>query len=85
MIAIGFGVDSRRRLGSLTVMVPRLPPDAVRAQCRARRRIFQGASSGHELAALIAAVARAQGASVVTCNVADFEKCDIAIVNPWAG
>ena len=33
---------------------------------------------------MIAAVARSQGASVVTCNVADFEECGVAIVNPWA-
>jgi toxin FitB len=32
---------------------------------------------------MIAAVARSQGASVVTRNVADFEACGVAIVNPW--
>jgi hypothetical protein len=33
---------------------------------------------------MIASVARSQGASVVTRNVADFEECGVAIVNPWA-
>jgi predicted nucleic acid-binding protein len=33
---------------------------------------------------MVAAVARSQGASVVTRNVADFEECGVAIVNPWA-
>ena len=33
--------------------------------------------------AMIAAIARIQGATVVTRNVADFEGCGIAIVNPW--
>jgi toxin FitB len=32
---------------------------------------------------MIAAVARSQGASVVTRNVADFEACGVGIVNPW--
>jgi hypothetical protein len=49
MIAIGFGVDSRRRLGSLTVMVPRLPPDAVRAQCRAPSSYFPGRVIGSRI------------------------------------
>jgi hypothetical protein len=34
---------------------------------------------------MIASVARSQGASVVTRNVADFEACGVAVVNPWAG
>ena len=32
---------------------------------------------------MIAAIARSHGASVITCNVSDFEGCDVAIVNPW--
>lgn len=31
----------------------------------------------------IAATARAQGAAVATRNVADFEGCGIAVMNPW--
>ena len=33
---------------------------------------------------MVAAIARSQGASVVTRNVADFTGCDVAIVDPWA-
>jgi toxin FitB len=32
---------------------------------------------------MIASVARCNGASVVTRNVADFDECGIAVVNPW--
>ena len=32
---------------------------------------------------MIAAIARSNGASVVTRNVADFEECGVDIVNPW--
>jgi predicted nucleic acid-binding protein len=32
---------------------------------------------------MLAAIARAHGASVVTRNVADFEGVGVAIVNPW--
>jgi predicted nucleic acid-binding protein len=32
---------------------------------------------------MIAAIARSNGASVVTRNVADFEECGVEIVNPW--
>ena len=32
---------------------------------------------------MIASVARSNGASVVTRNVADFEGCGVAVVNPW--
>ena len=32
---------------------------------------------------MIAAIALSQGASGVTRNVADFEACGIAVVNPW--
>jgi predicted nucleic acid-binding protein len=34
---------------------------------------------------MIASVARSQGACVVTRNVADFDECGVAIVNPWDG
>jgi hypothetical protein len=34
---------------------------------------------------MIAAVARSQGASVVTRNVADFEACGLIVVDPWNG
>jgi predicted nucleic acid-binding protein len=33
--------------------------------------------------AQIAAIARAQGATLATRNGADFENCGIALVNPW--
>ena len=33
--------------------------------------------------AMIAAVTRAHGARLVTRNTADFEHCDIEVVNPW--
>lgn len=34
--------------------------------------------------AMIAAIARTRGAAVVTRNVADFERCGIALINPWS-
>lgn len=34
---------------------------------------------------MIAAVARSRSASVVTRNVADFDECGVAVVNPWKG
>lgn len=34
--------------------------------------------------ALIAAIARTRGAMIATRNVADFEGCEITILNPWA-
>ena len=42
--------------------------------------------TGHPVATIdlmIAAIARVQGASVVTRNVADFEGVGVAVVNPW--
>jgi len=33
---------------------------------------------------MIAAVARAKGATMVTRNTADFEGCGLAVINPWA-
>ena len=46
----------------------------------ARRRAGRPAAT---VDLMIAAVARTRGASVVTRNVADFEECGVAIVNPW--
>lgn len=34
---------------------------------------------------MIAAIARSNGASVVTRNVADFEGCGVRVVDPWIG
>jgi predicted nucleic acid-binding protein len=34
---------------------------------------------------LIAATAQAYGLQVVTRNVADFERCGVGVVDPWAG
>jgi predicted nucleic acid-binding protein len=48
----------------------------------ARRRAGRPAST---VDLMIASVARSQGASVVTRNVADFGGCGVAIVNPWDG
>jgi hypothetical protein len=45
-------------------------------------------STGRPTAALdlmIAAIARVNGASVVTRNVADFEASGVPIINPWVG
>lgn len=36
-----------------------------------------------EFDAQIAAIAAAHGASVATRNIADFEHCGIAVINPW--
>ena len=33
---------------------------------------------------MIAAIARSQGASVVTRNVSGFEECGVGIINPWS-
>jgi predicted nucleic acid-binding protein len=46
----------------------------------ARRRSGRSAAA---IDIMIAAIARVHGASVVTRNVADFEGCGAAIVNPW--
>lgn len=35
------------------------------------------------LDALIAAAAQVHGLTVVTRNAADFERCDVPVVNPW--
>jgi predicted nucleic acid-binding protein len=47
----------------------------------ARRRVGKATAT---VDLMIASVARSQGASVVTRNVADFDECGVAIVNPWA-
>lgn len=54
---------------------------AYAAICRDRR------TAGRPVAAfdaMIAAVARAAGATVATRNLRDFEGCGVALVNPWA-
>lgn len=63
-----------------------LPFDSAAARayaviCRDRR------TAGRPVAAfdaMIAAVARAAGATVATRNLRDFEGCGVALVNPWA-
>jgi predicted nucleic acid-binding protein len=37
------------------------------------------------LDALVAAAAQVNGLTVVTRNAADFERCDVPVVNPWTG
>lgn len=32
---------------------------------------------------MITAIARSEGATVVTRNVSDFNRCGVAVVNPW--
>jgi predicted nucleic acid-binding protein len=32
---------------------------------------------------VIAAIARAHGADMVTCKIADFEGCGLTLINPW--
>jgi predicted nucleic acid-binding protein len=34
---------------------------------------------------MVAAIARTQGASVVTRNLRDFDDCGVDVVNPWSG
>jgi toxin FitB len=46
-----------------------------------RRRAGQSVST---IDIMIAAIARAHGASIVTRNIADFEGCGAPIINPWA-
>ena len=46
----------------------------------ARRRAGRPAAT---IDLMIAAVAYCRNASVVTRNAADFEACNVAIVNPW--
>jgi hypothetical protein len=37
-----------------------------------------------EMDALIAATALANGATLATRNISDFENCGVSLVNPWA-
>ncbi|MBI5165808.1 MAG: type II toxin-antitoxin system VapC family toxin [Magnetospirillum sp.] len=46
-----------------------------------RRRLGRPISQAD---AQIAAIARTHGASIATRNVADFEGCRVALINPWA-
>ena len=46
----------------------------------ARRRAGRPAAT---VDLMIAAVARAQGAAVVTRNVVDFDGCGVAVIDPW--
>jgi predicted nucleic acid-binding protein len=48
----------------------------------ARRRAGRPAAT---IDLMIASVARSNGARVVTRNVADFDQCGVAVVNPWGG
>lgn len=62
-----------------------LPFDAPAADLYADLRITR-ARSGRPLAVedgMIAAIARARGATVVTRDVDGFEGCGVAIANPW--
>ena len=63
-----------------------LPFDTVAAEgyaeIYARRR--RAGRPGATADLMIAAIARVHGASVVTRNVADFDACGVAVLNPWA-
>ncbi|HEY4848530.1 MAG TPA: hypothetical protein VIH87_12260 [Methylocella sp.] len=48
----------------------------------ARRRAGRPAAT---VDLMFASVARSNGASVVTRNVADFDQCGVAVVKPWGG
>jgi predicted nucleic acid-binding protein len=54
--------------------------DAYAALFAARRRVGRPPAT---VDLMIAAVASSNGASVVTRDVADFDGCGIAVVNPW--
>ena len=63
-----------------------LPFDTVAAEGYAeiyarRRRVGR---SGATADLMIAAIAMAHGASVVTRNVADFDACGVSVLNPWS-
>ncbi len=47
----------------------------------AARKLAGRSTAPHDL--VIAAIARAQGAHMVTRNVADFEGCGLTVINPW--
>jgi toxin FitB len=57
--------------------------DAARAFARiaARRRTLGNPISQSD--AQIAAVAQVHGAALATRNVADFEECDVRLIDPW--
>ena len=59
-----------------------LSPFAYAAIFADRRRLGRPSAT---VDLMIAAIALSQGASGVTRNVADFEACGIAVVNPWNG
>jgi predicted nucleic acid-binding protein len=59
-----------------------LPIDTAVAQCCARLHV---PDPRVERDALIAATARVHGMTVVTRNLADFEKAGVALLNPWEG
>jgi toxin FitB len=50
---------------------------AVAAQCRAAGRPIT------QFDAQIAAIARSRGAALATRNIADFDGCEIELINPW--
>ena len=59
-----------------------LPVDTAVAQCSAQLHVPDPRSVRH---CLIAATALVHRMTVVTCNVADFESCGVALMNPWVG
>ena len=64
-----------------------LPFDVQAADICADLRILRD-RRGRPLAAedgMIAAIANAQGATVVTRDVGGFEGCGVALINPWQG
>lgn len=56
--------------------------DAYAEIFAARRRAGRATAT---MDLMIAAIARAYGASVVTRNIPDFEACGITLFNPWSG
>ena len=64
-----------------------LPFDALAADSYADLRVAR-AQAGRPLAAedgMIAAIAKTQGATVVTRDTSGFEGCGITLINPWEG
>ncbi|MDX2179136.1 MAG: type II toxin-antitoxin system VapC family toxin [Bryobacteraceae bacterium] len=71
-----FEIDFRDRILSF---------DEEAARCYARIVVARE-SIGRQISqfdAQIAAICRARNATLATRNIADFEKCGIALVNPW--
>ena len=64
-----------------------LPFDRAAAQeyatIMAHRRAIGRPMDGHEMDCQIAAIARANGATIATRNVRDFADCGVEIINPW--